>query len=158
VCMMVLLRIGDNLSYDTFHPASEKTFRILSGVAPRNDHKTELATTPLPLQHILSTDTVLIRETVRLYPPPRHKADQDENEFTIQGAFTNEAFFKVFGFPLKYGNRATALQEPFSIVLSEVASTRLFGTMNPVGEVISFDELGNFEVTGVLSTPPGKSH
>lgn len=158
VGMMVLLRIVDNFSYDTFHPASEKTFRILSGLVQRNGHKTELATTPLPLEHILSTDTGLIQEAVRLYPALRHKAVHNETEFTIQGAFTNEAFFKVFGFTLKYGNRATALQAPFSIVLSEATSTRLFGSMNPVGEVISFDRLGEFEVTGVLLTPPEKSH
>lgn len=62
VCMMVLLRIVDNFSYDSFNPAPEKTFRIISGITQKNTgDKADLATTPLPLAGLLSQDTAIIR-------------------------------------------------------------------------------------------------
>ena len=159
VCMMVVLRIVDNFSYDNFNPAPDKTFRIISGITQKNTgDKADLATTPLPLASLLSQDTAIIREVVSLYPALRDRLSHGAAEFDINGAFTDAAFFRTFGFSLKYGEINSALREPFTIVLSEATSKKLFGDTDPVGKTLTCAKLGNFQITGVMATPGVKSH
>ena len=159
VCMMVLLRMVDNFSYDNFNPAPEKTFRIISGITQKNSgDKTDLATTPLPLAGLLSGDTAIIREVISLYPALRDKISHGAAEFDINGAFASTALLNTFGFTMKYGDINSALREPFSIVLSEATSKKIFGDADPVGKTLAFAKFGEFQVTGVMETPAEKSH
>jgi putative ABC transport system permease protein len=48
-----------------------------------------------------------------------------------KGLYADRNFLKVFTFPLKAGDRETALKDPFSIVLSKTLSEKLFGGENP---------------------------
>ena len=64
--------------------------------------------------------------------------------------FVDTGFFKVFSFPLKSGNKATALKEKYDVVLSEETAQKLFGNENPVGKFISADDTIQLTVTGVL--------
>ena len=66
-------------------------------------------------------------------------------------------YFKVFQFPFKYGNAATALQDKFSIVLSEEIADKFFGNVNPVGKIITADDSMQLTVTGVLQHVPSNS-
>ncbi len=47
-------------------------------------------------------------------------------EFQETTDFVDTSYFKVFQFPFKYGNPATALQDKFSIVLSEEIAQKFF--------------------------------
>jgi putative ABC transport system permease protein len=35
VCMIVMVQVKDDLSYDLFHPFTDRTYRILSGISQR---------------------------------------------------------------------------------------------------------------------------
>ncbi len=74
----------------------------------------------------------------------------NENEFQEKANYVDADFFKVFTFPLKYGNSETALQKKYSIVLTEVASQRFFGAENPIGKTLIADDSLSLTVTGVL--------
>ncbi len=76
---------------------------------------------------------------------------QDETEFV------DTAYFSVFQFPFKYGNPAVALKDKFSIVLSEETAEKIFGSKDPVGEIISADDSLQLTVTGVLKHIPSNS-
>ncbi len=52
--------------------------------------------------------------------------------------FADSTFFDVFNFPVVYGNLSTALNEPYSIVLTRSIAQRLFGTENAVGKIIHY--------------------
>lgn len=73
------------------------------------------------------------------------------------------SFFRVLGYPLLYGDPATVLERPFSVVLSLEASRRYFGDENPIGKVLKLNEnhLGgtiyDLTVTGLLDRMPGNS-
>jgi putative ABC transport system permease protein len=158
LCMMVLLRIIDNFSYDTFHPAPEQTYRILSGIAMTNGNRINLATTPMPLKETLEQDSGFISEVVSLYPALRDDVSDGVMELPVNGAFTQPAFFRIFGFTLKHGNTNTALLQPNSIVLSEATARKFFGEVNPVGKLLVLKNLGAFQITGVMNASPEKSH
>jgi ABC-type antimicrobial peptide transport system permease subunit len=71
--------------------------------------------------------------------------------------YSDPGFFKVFTFPLRFGNEETALAGPKKIVISSKLSSALFGEVNPVGEEVQIYEKGNFVVSGVLEDVPSTS-
>jgi putative ABC transport system permease protein len=158
VCMMVMVRLIDNFSYDRFHPDAAHTFRIISNVKNIDGREWSLASTPLPLHARLQEDQALIDACVSLYSAVHDNASNGEKEIFLNGAFTQPSFFKVFGFSLVAGNPMTALGEPNSIVIDQATAKKFFGDENPLGQLLSFDKLGSFQITGVLRDAPGKSH
>ncbi|GEO09209.1 ABC transporter permease [Segetibacter aerophilus] len=158
VCMMVLINLKDQISYDKFHPNTDRTYRVITELTNKEGSSYRFASSPLPLANSLTTDYNFIEKTVRLYSAGGDKASTGTKELSINGAFTEPTFFDVFGFTLKEGNEKTALSAPNSVVLSKTTAEKFFGNANPVGQTIKLAKLGDFQVTGVLEIPTGKSH
>lgn len=77
-----------------------------------------------------------------------------DREFQDMTRYVDTGFFRVFSFPLEYGDPATALREKFSVVLSHEMAEKLFGRINPVGRTVTMDDSIPLKVTGVLQTIP----
>ncbi|NVJ46734.1 MAG: ABC transporter permease [Cytophagia bacterium] len=77
-------------------------------------------------------------------------ADKESYLLTDQAFYTSSNVFDVFSFPLKHGNPKTALSGVNDIVISEELSGVLFPGENPVGESIHVDEMGEFNISGVM--------
>ena len=159
VCLLVMVQINEDTSYDLFHPFPHSTYRILSKISEnKNDKEYELASTPLPLKKELDKQTDLIQSSVQVYPALRESAIFEGKKLNINGAFTEPSFFKVFGFKLSAGSEAGALSLTNGIVLSSETAIKFFGKTNPLGKILDFGKLGLYQVTGVMQKPPGKSH
>jgi ABC-type antimicrobial peptide transport system permease subunit len=63
----------------------------------------------------------------------------------------------MFDFPLLQGNSQTALNDPYSVVLTEKAATRLFGDEAPVGQALLINGEYPMTVTGVMKNLPGNT-
>ena len=158
VGLMIMVRLQDALSYDRFHPAPERTYRIISKYHQQSGEQWKMATTPLPLQDELNKSSNIVESCVSIYPAFNGKSTGNGKELYINGAFTEASFFNVFGFSLSAGNTATALQQPNTVVISKTAAQNFFGAQNALGKIITLEKLGSFVVTGVLKDAPGKSH
>ena len=158
VCLLVLMRIKDQVGYDKFHPNADRTYRIITEITNRQGASYRLATTPFPLAATLSKDYNFIEKSVRIYPFGSKATSSESKELNINVAFIDADFFDVFGFTLQFGNTRTALHSPNSIVLNRETATRYFGNTDPVGKVLSIEQYGKFQVTGVIDRPKGKSH
>jgi putative ABC transport system permease protein len=75
----------------------------------------------------------------------------------INGLWADESFLSVFSFPLLQGDPATALKEPYSLVLTEQSAKRIFGATDVLGKSIKLDT-SNYIVTGILKDIPKLSH
>ena len=71
--------------------------------------------------------------------------------------YVDSTFFRVFTFPFKYGDPATALMNKRSVVLSEKVAQNLFGDTNPVGKYVTVSDTLQYAVTGVLKKLPSNS-
>ncbi|KOF03706.1 hypothetical protein OB69_05305 [Roseivirga seohaensis subsp. aquiponti] len=83
------------------------------------------------------------------------KNEQDylpEKYYTLQNSF-----FDLFTFPFIHGNKANALTDPKSVVISREMALKYFGKENAVGEILSVDTKGDYRVTGVLKDFPKNS-
>ena len=159
ICMLVLLRVKDQFSYDKFHPQANQTYRIISQLTNEKGTDYRFATTPLPFLAHFTSNYSLIEKATRIYLPGTQQVIANKKSLELNGAFADESFFSIFGFAFKSGNKSLALNAPNSIVLSKTSAERLFGKDNdPVGQTIEYTKWGNFLVTGVLNDQPGKSH
>ncbi len=155
--MMVIIRTIDNFSYDSFHPGSERTYRILSQITNSQGDKWKLASTPLPLREYIASESS-IEASVSLYPGIQANATDGLKEIHVSGMFTQPSFFDVFGFRLMHGDERTALTDPRGIVITKETSEKFFGDENPIGKTLTIDKFGSFQITGVIAEPPAKSH
>ena len=69
----------------------------------------------------------------------------------------DSTLFDIFTLPFIKGNPATALQNPYSIVLSETGAQKYFGNANPIGQTLVLDQHHIFKVTGVIKNIPANS-
>ncbi|PHN01937.1 ABC transporter permease [Flavilitoribacter nigricans] len=84
--------------------------------------------------------------------------------------FADSNFLNIFSFELLAGNRNTALEEPFSVLLTPAMAEKYFGTADPIGQTINFlppsgGYLSDTEVkdhaltvSGVIAPAPGNSN
>jgi len=66
----------------------------------------------------------------------------------------DSTLLSMYGFELLHGNAATALQAPFSVVITEETAVKYFGRKDVVGETLTIQSFAggknDFSVTGVL--------
>jgi len=162
VCMLIMLMLADQKTYDQFHEKKDRIYRVL---ANQPDYKSPYATTPYPLAATLQSTYEGIEKATQLMPVG---GDIAANQHTaeVRGYFADEAFFNVFSFALDKGNSANALSDPKTIILSQHYAETLFGHEDPLGKTVEFEDRsgtknipwGTFTVTGVIDTKPYRSH
>ena len=80
-----------------------------------------------------------------------------DNKFKIQTGYTDPDFLTMFDFPLLYGNKETALNDPYSIILTEKTANRFFGNENPIGKTFLANNQYPMTVTGVMKDLPSNT-
>ena len=170
VCMLMILMLSDQLSYDSFHEKKERIYRLAT--TPLNQTRLR-ATIPFPVANTLKSNFPAIEDVVFLRRGFGGDMVYDQKSAEIKGYFSTSSFFNVFSYGLEAGNAATALEKPGSIVISKKAAEKLFGQQDPIGKTIKFSDrglnewtdegavsvdLGLFTVTGVFADQGYKSH
>jgi putative ABC transport system permease protein len=160
VCMIVLIRIVDSLAYDNFHRDEKLIYRIISNVANDQGQKWKFASTPLPLAATIREDKSVdsVVTTTFFYPAIHETANDGAREFQVNGIFAQPSYFDLFGFTLKYGDIRSALDAPRKVLLAEHTAKKFYGELDPRGKILTLGNLGEFEISGVISAPPSKSH
>ena len=158
VCLLIITLINDQLSHDNFHKNRDRIFRVISEVKDRDGRLSTTATTTMPIASILENEYSGIEKTVRLSKRLYGDGKSGEKFIPIRGLFADQSFFEVFGFSLIAGDKASALKEPFTIVLSEETAYNLYNSIDVMGKVIEIGNLGLYTITGVVKNPPAKSH
>ena len=157
VCMLIILVVQDQLSYDNFHKNRDRIYRIQS-----KDNLSKIAikfaSTTWPLAKELKDNYPFIEETVALNNRFGGEGIFNEKRFRVSGLFVTPSFFNLFDFKLKNNLASKPLDEPYSIILTEEAANKFFGDNDPIGKTIIFERYGNLKVTGVLSKTNQKSH
>ncbi len=128
-CILLVLYIADELDYDKHHDGAERLYRVAL------DTKNERwAGTPGVMAKGLKQDFPEIEEVTRVLNFPNTGNLLLKNEkrniqiFEPKGYYADSTFFEVFTYEFKYGNLATALNSPNTVVISEKFPKNCSGT------------------------------
>jgi putative ABC transport system permease protein len=158
-CILILLWVQDELSYDRFHTNRDDLYRIVS-----EWRKTEPAVhywpVCAPLAPALKEEFPEIIRDTRFTRLRRGQLVRFDNKnFTeSQMCLTDPDFFEMFTFPFIQGNAETALSDPSSLVLTEEMAVKYFGTEDPLGKTLNINNEYDFTVTGIIKNVPHNSH
>ena len=154
--LLIFVWIVGEFSYDRFHEKGDRIHRILAE-DDRDDTAAVYWATSIPLASALRgvqgvADATALR-------PFTLVAVRGGGRFGFERrfVFTDEAFLRVFSFPLLRGDPATALSRRDAVVLTASAAARYFGDEDPVGRLIEVNDGNWFIVTGVAADPPANS-
>ncbi|MGD2091040.1 MAG: ABC transporter permease [Candidatus Aminicenantes bacterium] len=154
-CILILLWVQDELSFDSFHKNGDDIYRVLQDV--HLDRDVTWAINQGPLGPALQADIPEIvnytRGTAR-----RFRIKYNDKHFDEIVEFADPSLFEMFDFALVKGDPKKALTDPHSIVISEDMAVKYFGDKEPLGKVLNADDQYDFVVTGVLANVPHNSH
>jgi putative ABC transport system permease protein len=157
---MLYTYVRHELSYDSFHEKSDRTYRILTLDKSVPDNIRTYGVTVPPLGAELVNSFPEVSESVRLHRPSGQViAEIGETRYNERNWFITDAnFFDVFDFDLIAGDPATALSQSHSVVLPEKMAKKYFGDENALGKTFELLGWGSVKVTGIIKDLPANSH
>ncbi len=157
VCMLIIVVIMDQFSYDKMHTKKERIYRIQQ-VDSLSNVPLKMASNPYPLGIELRDNYAIAEKVVILNNSFSGEGLYNDTRLALNGLYTNTAFFDVFDFQLQDGSAEGILDEPYSMVLTRETADKFFGDEDPVGKFIEIDTLGAYEVKGIVAETEKKSH
>jgi len=161
LCLLILVYVQDELSYDGFHEKADRIYRI----AQVEDHDGQILhymRIGAGINSRLETDfPEAIEKTVRLLPTGEVWTKFDDKLYREERIYVaDETFFDIFSFEFLDGDPENALKEPNSIVLNRTTAEKYFGSINCLGKMVRVDIPGVplIEVKGVVGDMPVNSH
>jgi len=163
--LLILLYVADEFSYDRFHPDRENMYRLtFRGKLEGQDFTTTLV--GMPAAEALQREAPQVSSVVRMAKWGTYPIRYEEKLFTEKKFMVADSnFFTFFNFKLVAGNRATALNGPNKVVITEATATKYFGykgpgDTTPIGKHLIGGSAGEqiMEVTGIAENPPHQSH
>lgn len=159
-CLVIMLYVQDELSYDRYHANADRIYRVAADYEDDSGVRMFARTAPL-LGPTLEQDFPEVEHAVRFARFLSVVANGDKQFYEDDGFFfADRSVFDVFSFGLMNGDIQTALNEPYSIVLTEDVAKIYFGDADPVGKTLTIRDEFEFKVTGILSpiTDPSTFH
>jgi putative ABC transport system permease protein len=157
-CILILLWVTDEFSFNKFHEKLDQIYLVAQTqhYGARGDFT--VSPTPAPLSPALEKEYPEIELAARYSPYLGESTIQYKDKiFKERLDVADQQFLDIFTLNFLYGNPATALSEPYTLIISESISKKYFGTRNPLGESFTVDKELSFKVTGVFEDLPSNS-
>lgn len=156
VCLLIILLINDQLSYDKFHANKDDIYRFTHTRA--EGINLGMATVPHPLGEEMQKRFAGITDMVNIHRFSSEVLTEGNKAIDIYGLYVGPEIFDLFSFELQSGDYRTALSEPNSVILKAEIAEKFFKNEDPIGQTMKIGKTRSFTVTGVLKELPGKSH
>jgi putative ABC transport system permease protein len=150
-CLLIILYISDELSFDKHHKDPDRLFRV--AISSKLEDWSAAAG---PVAAGLKNDFPEVEAAARILKFPgvekmllKYRQGTTEKQFyEPNGYYADSTLFDIFSYDFKYGNAKTALNRPNTLVLSETVADKLFGNVDPTGKSIKIGLFfGDFDYT-----------
>ena len=159
-CLLILLFVRNEFSYDRFHENYHRIFRATQDWHYASGDVVQHGSTPGILADALRNDFDAVESAVRLHPlyNDLYFSDGERGFYEGAGFFAEPQIFEVFSFRLRHGDSTTALTGPHKIVLTPRSALKFFGTEDAIARTLTVRDSIALEVTGILEEVPDNSH
>jgi len=157
-CILIVLYIQYELSFDKYHDKAERIYLLRRHGNFGGKEHTSSSNNALS-SGFIKKDFPEVEDTVRIGFMPNPAVLCEEKKFyESRVLYADDSFFEFFTYPMTKGEPKSALQAPFSVVITEEIAEKYFGEKNPMGKSLRFNNQDNFNVTGVIKNVPRNSH
>ncbi|AGH49798.1 MULTISPECIES: ABC transporter permease [Sphingomonadales] len=160
-CLMILLFVRYELSYDRFLPGVEDTYELQSFyTSKQTGQKFNIQMTAYVAGERLKKDFPQVDKTVFALSGSPVILKDGQSSMGEDVILVDGPFFDVVRFPFVKGNPATALAEAGAAVITEKEAVRQFGTTDVMGRTLTMVSRGratDYRITGVIKDVPKNS-
>lgn len=158
--LLIFLWVNDELGVNQFHSKVDRLYRVMENQTYNQGTTVKVFTfdaTPGPMAPAIKEKYPEIEMATRWTWQVNPLLQYGEKSFKDNGRWVDPDFLLMFDFPIINGDRATALIEKNSIVLTESFAKKMFGSEDPIGKLIVMDTKDSYQVSGVMSDVPKNS-
>lgn len=155
-CILILLWVQHEISYNRFHRNADNIYRIYTDFHYDRGVR-QFSNIPQPVGPEFQKTVPEINLAVRLLDGAatvKHGADIFYEKEIL---YVDPSFFEVFTFPFIRGDSQTSFTEPHSALITESMAKKYFGDKDPIGEVLTMDQEHQVKVTGIIKDAPDNS-
>jgi putative ABC transport system permease protein len=163
-CVVIYLYVAFEFSYDKFHADADRIYRVVAPTTHDYGIQSNGAMMSGPLGPALrqettgfSAVTTLFTDDTRVLIPlagqPARVIPGISSDQTYHITFADTDYLKIFHYQWLAGNPATALQKPFSLILTESEAKRYFQGGTPeswMGRSVVYEDSLTVSVTGIV--------
>jgi putative ABC transport system permease protein len=160
-CMLIMLYVGHEKNFDSFHKNGDRIVFVQAKLMTGNDSTVlpylSFGTGPMARAEDPDVEGYLRISSPRPDPVVQNALDGRLKFTESRFLFADSNFFNFFSFPLVSGSPQTLLADPFSVVVSEQTARKYFGSADPVGKTLTFNQKYTFTITGIAKEAPSNS-
>lgn len=159
-CLLILLYVRHELSYESGFVNADRIYRVSREVYPMEGARLRIpASANAPFTPVLLADyPQLIEQAGRIYGGDTALATDDLSATEAEVRFADQAILQIFNFDWLAGDPNSALLEPNSVVLNETLARKYFGNEDALGKSIQGLDRFELKVTGVIRDLPPTTH
>ena len=163
-CILIATYVHYETSYESFHTQADRIHRVTYRFESKGEFGIHWARVPVDYVNELPNELPEVEALVRFQNHEQKYLRIGNEKFRPEHAYvTDPEVFRVFDFPLLQGDPATALLRPRSVVLTQAAAQRYFGTDDVLGREVYVtgglaEEELTYTVTGVMAEVPSNTH
>jgi putative ABC transport system permease protein len=156
--ILIMLYVLDELSYDAFHENKHRVFRVETVFQKEGSGNSAFDANGWPVGATLKKDFPEVERVLYSKGASFLQISHEGKRFTQNVHFADESFFDIFSFRLLEGNSQSALQDPFSAVISRDMAEKYFPGKDALNSTLILADSLSFLVTGVMENIPANSH
>jgi len=154
---LIVLWIKDEMSFDKGFKSADRICRVETNSTKRDGSSSSMPTVGWPVGRALVAEYPEI-ESLTYMAGWQPIISYNGNKFYEKSFYADRDFFNVFGYELQEGNAATALKEPYSLVITQAIKEKYFGKKEALGKVLMLNDTVPYKITGVLKEQTAQSH
>lgn len=155
-CMLLLLYVAYEWSYDKYTEGNDRTYVVYSHVKNADDLVSYAWTSAIMAPYLTSTMPEVAYASHSTYPQELLITNLDKS-FKKPGVFADPAFLKIFPYKMIKGNKDQVLKSPNGIILTEKFAKILFGNEDPIHKTVKLSGKELLTVEGVMEDVPHNS-
>lgn len=158
-CLAIYLFISDERSFDAFHSKKANIYRLdeVQNFTGTNVQKVALS---MPgMGPALAHEFPEVVTYTRFMNRNKLLVEKDEKRFLLNNlAQVDSTYLEIFDFPLLQGDRTTALDLPYTMVITEETALKFFASAEEaMNNSLKFRDR-EYKITGILKNIPEQSH
>lgn len=156
-CILILLFIQHELSFDKYHNGADRTYRVVIDIKNKTSSR-QFAATSFTLAPALKENFAEVESTARVWKRDNRLVKYENKMFYEDFLlWADHELFEVLTIPFITGDNENALSRPNTVVLTQRMANKYFGSENPLGRTLNINTI-DYEITGVVANAPKNTH